>query len=89
MEERILLRTFTYPHHMGIVRALLESEGIPCFLEDEQMINVHPFASTALGGIKLKVAADDHSRAREILIEHGHLEEEEEKLKLKQQKNGY
>ena len=70
-ENLITVVTFVYPHELGIPQSLLESEGIECFVRDEFTINVHPFYSNAIGGIKLQVRESDAQRALKILIEGG------------------
>jgi hypothetical protein len=50
-----------------IVRTRLESNGIPCFIADENIIGAVPFYNQAVGGIKLKVFEKDIDRCREIL----------------------
>ena len=44
----ITVRTFTYSHEAAIIHALLESEGIGCYLKDELTAQVNPFYSNAI-----------------------------------------
>ena len=65
--------TFVYPHEVGIPSSLLESEGIECFVRDDLTLNIVPFYSNAIGGIRLQVKESDAQRATDILIEGGFL----------------
>lgn len=69
--DLVTLKTYTYPYEMAIVRSLLESEGIQTFAMDEVISQVNPFLANAVGGVKLQVAAEDASRAMEIMLEKG------------------
>ena len=59
----------------SIVRGRLDSEGITCFVYDENIVWVHPFRALAVGGVKLKVPEDQLERAQKIisLLETGRL----------------
>lgn len=46
----------------------LESEGIQCWLKDENTVTTIPVWTIAVGGIKLMVSKKDLERAKEILI---------------------
>jgi hypothetical protein len=50
-----------------VARSLLESVGIPVFLQDENLVRLDWQVSNFIGGIRLKVAASDASSASEIL----------------------
>ncbi|MDR0713783.1 MAG: DUF2007 domain-containing protein [Bacteroidales bacterium] len=65
----ITVQTFTYPMQAAIIRGRLESEGIECFVRDELTVQVHPFYSNAIGGVKLQVRKNDLEQAVEILKE--------------------
>ena len=47
----------------------MESEGIVVTLKDENTVGIEPFASNALGGIKLQVHRNDEDRAQAIFNE--------------------
>ena len=49
--------------------AKLEAEGIQAFVADEHLVGVHPLTSDAIGGVKLRVPAEDAERARSIVSE--------------------
>jgi hypothetical protein len=63
------IATYAYPYQAEIARGRLESEGIPAFLADEFLINLNWLYTNAIGGIRLRVAADDALLAREILAQ--------------------
>jgi hypothetical protein len=50
-----------------ILKGRLVSEGIDCFISNENMIGVHPFWAVALGGIKIQVPVDQVEVARRIV----------------------
>jgi len=73
MGDFVTIKTFTYATELAIIRGRLESEGIECFVKDELTIQMNPFYSNAIGGIKLQVKKDDAVKAIEILKEEGYI----------------
>ncbi|NBL65767.1 DUF2007 domain-containing protein [Flavobacterium sp. NST-5] len=69
MKNFITIAIFNYPHEITVLRHWLEQEQINFFFENEQMTNITPMYSLALGGIKLKVHQDDVAAAQIILDE--------------------
>ena len=67
--ELITFRTFNNPIEAHLLRTKLESEGIPSFLFDENIMAFNPFYNSALGGVKLKINKLDLERVEEILRE--------------------
>lgn len=55
------------PVECHILKGRLETEGISCFIFDEQIISVHPFIAVAIGGVKLKVPDDKINQSLIIL----------------------
>lgn len=55
------------PLDCHIRKMRLETEGIRCFVFDENIIYVHPFQAVAIGGAKLKVTLKDVENATDIL----------------------
>lgn len=55
------------PVECHILKGRLETEGIQCFIYDEQMVSVHPFRAVAIGGVKLKVPTDKFDQSKKIL----------------------
>ena len=71
-EEFLVLKTFTYPLEVAVIRGRLESEGIACVVQDEFTLQANPFYSNAIGGVKLKIRRSDLQEAIEILKEAGY-----------------
>lgn len=65
--ETIILKRFDSPVEANIVKGLLESNDIFCFLQDEHSIGMNPLYANALGGIKLMVRSEDEQHAQELL----------------------
>jgi len=72
-EKFITVLTVSYAHEVAIIQGRLESEGITCFVQDELTVQVNPFYSNAIGGVKLQVLSSDLNRAVEILKEGGYI----------------
>lgn len=49
--------------------ALLQEEGINCYLKDEYTVTIDPLLSPAIGGMKLMVYEDQSQRAKEIIAQ--------------------
>lgn len=65
--------TFTFPQDAYLAKAFLESEGIEIFLKDELTVQVHPFYSNAIGGVKLQVKESDFENGLVVLEKGGYL----------------
>lgn len=72
MSRFVTVATFTYAHESMIAKAMLESNGILCFVRDEHTMYIQPFFSATGGGIKLQVNSEDEEDARQILNEKGY-----------------
>ena len=68
-QEFYILGSFEYAADVQVIKAKLESEGIPVFLRDENTLNTDPLISSAIGGVKLSVYSRDKERAIEIYNE--------------------
>lgn len=68
-ENLITLGSFEFLADVQIIKGKLESEGITVTLKDENTVGVEPFASNAIGGIKLQVYSSDKEKAQEIYNE--------------------
>ncbi len=53
--------------HAHILRGLLETNDIPCFMNGEHHNSLDPLASIGLGGIRIMVHENDFERARFLL----------------------
>ena len=76
MDNFKTLITFTFPHDAYIAKAYLESEGIETFLKDELTVQVHPFYSNAIGGVKLQAKESDFENALVVLEKGGYINSE-------------
>ncbi|MDR1416292.1 MAG: DUF2007 domain-containing protein [Prevotellaceae bacterium] len=73
----ITVWTFTFAYEVAVIRSRFESEGITCFVQDELTVQVHPFYSNAIGGVKLQVRESDLHHAIEILKEAGYIKDKD------------
>jgi hypothetical protein len=68
-EEKIVVyQTFLDPINANIVKGLLDSHEIQCFLSDENIITLNAFYTQAVGGIKLNVFEKDIQTINSILL---------------------
>lgn len=67
--EWVTLGSFEFLSDVQVIRGKLESEGIPVNLKDKNTVGVEPFASNAIGGIKLQVLKQNEEVARAIYDE--------------------
>ena len=58
---------FQYSSEAQIIKGRLEADGIHVFLSDNLTIDTDPLVSNAIGGVKLKVYANQEQEAMEIL----------------------
>jgi hypothetical protein len=63
----VTIRTFTNVADALLAKTVLESAEIDCFLFDENIIRIDWFYSNLLGGVKLRVRADDAATALDLL----------------------
>lgn len=61
-----MLEAFDYVADAELLKAKLESEGIPVFLKDANILQADPFIASAIGGVKVMVYSEDRDRAVEI-----------------------
>ncbi|HEX3067969.1 MAG TPA: DUF2007 domain-containing protein [Thermoanaerobaculia bacterium] len=61
----VTLTTFRTAHDAHLAKAVLEDEGVPAFLGDENVTSIAPYV--VANGVRLQVAADDFDRAEGIL----------------------
>lgn len=65
--EWIAVASFSQPVEAHLARTKLESEGIPCVVQDEHLVRVDWLLSNAVGGVKVMVPAWDAEAARDVL----------------------
>jgi hypothetical protein len=69
VEQRrlVTIRQFRDLPQALLAKGMLDSAGIDCFLGDDNMVRMDWFISNLLGGIKLKVKAEDVAAANAVL----------------------
>lgn len=75
-DKIVVYKTFTDPNNAHIVKGLLDSYGIECFLSDENIVTLNAMYSSAVGGVKLNVFEKDLNRISAILESENVTEEE-------------
>ncbi|MEN1784675.1 MAG: DUF2007 domain-containing protein [Bacteroidota bacterium] len=68
-KDWVVLGTFEFLADVQVIKSKLESEGIFVRLKDDNTVGIDPFASNALGGIKLLVHRNDRTEAKSIFDE--------------------
>ena len=69
MSTLVTVATFTTPLEAELVRGRLDEEGIAAFVADGELVTADWTMSNAIGGVKVRVAAEDADRARAVLAE--------------------
>lgn len=77
IDKIVVYQAFIDPIHANIVKGLLDSYGIECFLSDENMVTLNALYSPAVGGVKLHVFEKDIDRINAILQSQNVLDEPE------------
>jgi Putative prokaryotic signal transducing protein len=67
--EFVTLQSFNNYMDAHLLMGRLESEGIDCWLQDENTVTTMPIWTNAVGGIKLLVKKEDAIRAQQIFGE--------------------
>lgn len=62
----VILENYPNAQEASIVQGMLEANGIPCVVSDQNNLYVPVF-----GGVELLVREQDLERARELLRQHG------------------
>ncbi len=62
----IVLQTFAQGIEASLAKSKLDAHGIPCFLTEENLVNLYPIQSPAMS-VRLHVFEQDAGRARAIL----------------------
>lgn len=71
MNQHTHIATLTYPSELVVIKSLLESKGIDCYIKDELTVQIHNFYSNAIGGIRLEVPSDFVLEAITVLADNG------------------
>lgn len=65
----VAIKIFQNPTEAHIVKGKLESEGIYCFLENENYYTLKPFYKAENDGIRLMIHEEDLERAKALIAE--------------------
>lgn len=65
-----LLRAFDNYFTANILLTRLQSDGVECYLIDENTVTIDPLLSNAIGGIKLMVRDSQETLARLLLAQY-------------------
>ena len=65
----VFVQSFNNYIDANIVLGKLQSEGINCWLKDENLVTTIPLWATATGGIKLMVANNQLEEAKNLLVD--------------------
>ena len=76
MQDLITIFSSNIPIDCYILKGRLETDGIDCFVFDDNIVNVHPFKAVAIGGVKLKVPSDQFELAYELINQEQNWNEE-------------
>ena len=63
----ITVATFSKPEEAHLFRMRLEAAGIPAFVQDENLVQTDWLFSNAVGGVRVQIADDDVTAAKEFL----------------------
>lgn len=70
-KEFTTISTHLFPHDgsLAILKARLDDEGIPFFMQDDHYVSIAPFESLAIGGVKLRIPSTYEVRVLELIEE--------------------
>lgn len=61
------IATFWKTEEAHLLRLRLGESGIPAFLQDEHITQLHPWRAAAIGGVRVQVEDSDFDEAEKIL----------------------
>lgn len=67
MSPLVTIAVFQYTQEATVAQTLLDAAGIPYYLKDALTVEMDPFFSNAIGGVKLQVNEEDVDAAMEVL----------------------
>ncbi|MCX6231395.1 MAG: hypothetical protein NTZ33_07620 [Bacteroidetes bacterium] len=81
----VTIYSSNFPVDCHILKGRLITEGINCFIYDENVVWIHPFRAVAIGGVKLKIAYAQFDEAIKIInnVSYGILTDNEGDYSLK------
>jgi hypothetical protein len=63
----VTVQTFDNYFSASIILTRLQSEGVECYLKDENTVTIDPILCNAIGGIKLVVKKEDEAMVTKLL----------------------
>ena len=66
-EKIIVFRAYDTAVEANIAKTKLDAYGIPCFLTDENFVNLYPIRNDIFPGVRLYIFENDLAEATEIL----------------------
>lgn len=63
----ITIATFSKPEEAHLLRMRLEANGIPAFVQDENLVQMDWLYSNAIGGVRVQIYEEDIPQAKELL----------------------
>ena len=69
MKNFVTVARYTYPSEYAVLELLLQREQIQYVFLNETVINVLPFHSNAIGGIRLQVHINDVQKVKDLINE--------------------
>lgn len=67
MGQLVTIAVFQYSTEATVAQTLLDAAEIPYYLKDALTVEMDPFFSNAIGGVKLQVDEEDVEAAMEVL----------------------
>lgn len=67
--EIVTLKVFDNSIEAHLLKTRLESEGINCYLLDDNMVSLNPLYNISVGGIKVRINKNDFEEATAIVRE--------------------
>ncbi len=77
LDKIVVYQAFIDPIYANIVKGILDSCGIECFLSDENMVTLNALYSPAVGGVKLHVFEKDIGQITALLQSQNIVDEPE------------
>lgn len=65
-----VLTVIDNPLEADIIKSLMQSQGIECYLFDENILKQNPLYTTAIGGVKLMVASQNIDKAKKLFEDY-------------------
>jgi DNA-directed RNA polymerase subunit RPC12/RpoP len=65
--DYVILNSYENYIEAHIAKGMLEEQGIPCWLKDENTVTINPIWTNAVGGIKIMVERKDAEQASNFL----------------------